>query len=143
MNVGRRRAAGRRSVLSEINVTPLVDVMLVLLIIFMVTMPALQQWLAVNLPKSTVGQAEVQEGIVVTITRDLTVQIDQERVPFANFEARLAAARARIGDRPVFLRADEQVPYGKVVEIVGKLKAAGVDKLGLVEEIVREGPRGR
>ena len=137
------RRRGRRSALSEINVTPLVDVMLVLLIIFMVTVPALQQWLAVNLPRSTVGQAEVQEGVVVTVTRDLTVQIDQERVPFANFEARLAAARARIGDRPVFLRADESVPYGKVVEIVGKLKAAGVDRLGLVEEIVREGSRGR
>lgn len=143
MNVGSRRPGRRRSVLSEINVTPLVDVMLVLLIIFMVTAPSIQQWLAVTLPKSTVGQAEIQEGVVVTITRDGIVQIDQERVPFAEFQARFAAIRARIGDRPVFLRADEQVPYGRVVEIIGKIKAAGVDRLGLVEEIVAEGSKGR
>jgi biopolymer transport protein TolR len=117
--------------------------MLVLLIIFMVTAPSLQQWLAVNLPRSTVGQAEIQEGVVVTITRDGVVQIDQERVSFADFQARFAAARARIGDRPVFLRADEQVSYGKVVEIVGKIKSAGVDRLGLVEEIVSEASKGR
>lgn len=123
--------------------TPLVDVMLVLLIIFMVTAPAIQQWLAVSLPKSTVGQAEIQEGVVVTLTRDGAVQIDQERVPFADFSARFAAARNRIGNRPVFLRADEQVPYGRVVEIVGKIKSAGVDRLGLVEEIVAGASKGR
>lgn len=117
--------------------------MLVLLIIFMVTVPAIQQWLAVTLPKSTVGQAEIQEGVVVTITRDGIVQIDQESVSFADFQARFTAARARIGDRPVFLRADEQVPYGRVVEIVGKIKAAGVNRLGLVEEIVTGGSKGR
>ncbi len=136
MNVQRRRSGSRRSVLSEINVTPVVDVMLVLLIIFMVTAPAMMEWLAVNLPKSTIGQAEVKEGVVVTITRDLKVQIDRERVSFANFQKRFEAARARIGDRPVFLRADEEVPYGKVVEIVGRIKASGVTRLGLVEEIV-------
>jgi biopolymer transport protein TolR len=90
-----------------------------------------------------VGQAEIQEGVVVTITRDGLVQIDRESVPFADFQTRFAAIRARIGDRPVFLRADEQVPYGRVVEIVGKIKAAGVDRLGLVEEIVTEGSKGR
>lgn len=143
MTAGIRRAGRRRSVLSEINVTPLVDVMLVLLIIFMVTAPAIQQWLAVTLPKSTVGQAEIQEGVVVTLTRDGAVQIDQERVTFASFQARFTALRARIGDRPVFLRADEQVPYGRVVEIVGKIKSAGVDRLGLVEEIITEASKGR
>jgi biopolymer transport protein ExbD len=143
VRVGGRRGGRRGSVLSEINVTPLVDVTLVLLIIFMVTAPALQQWLAVSLPRSTVGQADVQEGVVVTITRDLKIQIDQERVPYEDFSARFAAARTRIGDRPVFLRADEQVPYGKVVEIVGKIKSAGVDRLGLVEEIVGEVSKGR
>ncbi len=136
MNVQRLRSGSRRSVLSDINVTPFVDVMLVLLIIFMVTVPAMMEWLGVNLPKSTIGQAEVQEGVVVTITRDLKVQIDRERVSFANFQKRFEAARARIGDRPVFLRADEEVPYGKVVEIVGRIKASGVTRLGLVEEIV-------
>ena len=124
--------------MSEINVTPLVDVMLVLLIIFMVTAPALLQWLTVNLPKSTVGQAEVQEGIVITITRDLIIQIDKDRVTFDDFQERFKAARTRIGNRPVFLRADETVPYGKIVTIIGKIKSEGVDRLGLVEELASE-----
>jgi len=131
-NQGRRRG----SALSEINVTPLVDVMLVLLIIFMVTAPALLQELAVNLPKSTVGQAEVQEGLVITITREDLVQIDREKVAFADFQEHFNQARALLGDRPVFLRADETVPYGKVVDIVGRIKAAGIDRVGLVVEIV-------
>ena len=129
---GRRR----RGTLSEINVTPLVDVMLVLLIIFMVTAPALFQQLQVNLPKATVGQAEVGEGIVVTLTHDNLVQIDQERVTYADFGSRFAAAKVRKGDRQVFLRADETVPYGRVVEVVGLMKSAGVDRVGLVVEIV-------
>ncbi len=126
----------RRGTLADINVTPLVDVMLVLLIIFMVTAPALFQSLPVTLPKATVGQAEVGEGIVVTLTHDRLVQIDQDRVTLDDFTNRFSAIRARKADRPVFLRADQEVPYGKVVELVGLLKAAGVDRVGLVVEIV-------
>jgi len=139
---GGRRGGRRRSALSEINVTPLVDVMLVLLIIFMVTAPVLLQELEVNIPKSTVGQAEVGEGVIVTLKAD-EVLIDRERVALKDFEARFAAARARIGDRPVFVQADEQVPYGRMIEIIGKIKSAGIDKLGLVVEVVEEKPRGR
>ena len=135
MNLGRRSGGRRRSALSDINVTPLVDVMLVLLIIFMVTAPALLQELEVNIPRSTVGQAEAEEGVVVTL-KDNVVLIDREQVALKDFEARFAAARARIGDRALFLRTDEGVPYGRVIEIVGKIKAAGIDKLGLVVEVV-------
>jgi biopolymer transport protein TolR len=140
---GRRAGKRRRSALSEINVTPLVDVMLVLLIIFMVTVPALMQDIAVNIPKSTVGQAEVEEGIVVTITRDDAVHIDRERVAYADFASRFAAARARIGERPVFLRADSEVPYRRVVEVVSRIKESGIEKLGLVVELADEKPKRR
>lgn len=136
---GRRR----RGALSEINVTPLVDVMLVLLIIFMITAPALLQELAVKLPRATVGQAEVGEGIVVTLTHDGMVQIDREKVSYADFGSRFAAARMRKGDRPVFLRADEAVPYGRVVEVVSLIKTAGVDQVGLVVELVSSLPSKR
>lgn len=135
---GRRR---RRGALSEINVTPMVDVMLVLLIIFMVTAPALFQDLSVSLPKATVGQAEEGEGIIVTLTHDNQVQIDQERTSYADFSSRFAAARMRKPDRRVFLRADERVPYGKVIEAVGLMKAAGVEQVGLVVEIVNTSAR--
>jgi biopolymer transport protein TolR len=133
---------GRRRALSDINVTPLVDVMLVLLIIFMITAPALFQQLEVNIPKSTVGQAETEEGLVVTLKGD-EILIDKQKVALRDFDAQFAAARARLGDRVVFLRGDEQVPYGRVVEVVGRIKGAGVDKLGLVVEVVKEKPRGR
>jgi biopolymer transport protein TolR len=141
MKVGSHRR--RRSALSEINVTPLVDVMLVLLIIFMITAPALLQELTVSLPKSTVGQAEVAEGVVITLTQDGMVEIDREKVPYADLRPRLAAALALKGDRPIFLRADEQIPYGKVVAAVGQIKEAGVDRVGLVVEIVSSAPPRR
>ena len=131
----------RRAPMAEINVTPLVDVMLVLLIIFMITAPALLQELAVDLPKSTVGQAEVAEGMVITLARDGVVQLNSEKVPAVELPQRLAALRSRLGERPVFLRADEQVPYGRVVELVGRIKEAGIDQLGLVVEIVNTGAK--
>ncbi|MEW6752815.1 MAG: biopolymer transporter ExbD [Candidatus Latescibacterota bacterium] len=136
MNV--KRGRGRRSALSEINVTPLVDVMLVLLIIFMVTAPALFRELAVNLPKSVVGQAQVQEGIVVTLSRDGNVLIDADKVALGDFAARFGQLHVRQADRPVFVRADERVPYGTVVQVMGQIKAAGVERVGLVVEEAEE-----
>ncbi|MFH1568350.1 MAG: biopolymer transporter ExbD [Gemmatimonadota bacterium] len=136
---GRRRGAS----LADINVTPLVDVMLVLLIIFMVTAPALLQELAVNLPKSVVGQGQVQDGIVITLTQAGSIDIDHERVEATQFGARLAAALARKGNVSVFVRADERVPYGRVVDLVGQAKAAGVERVGLVVETTEKPPAKR
>jgi len=132
----------RGRALSDINMTPLVDVTLVLLIIFMITAPALFKELSVNLPRSVVGQGQVQEGIVVTLTHAGTIDIDQERVEADKFGARLAAALARKGNVSVFVRADERVPYGRVVELVGQAKEAGVERVGLVVETM-ETPPGR
>ena len=132
---------GRRA-LSDINVTPLVDVMLVLLIIFMITAPALLQQVEVNLPKSTVGQAEANEGLVITVKGNDEIFIDKEKVNLKDFDARFAAARARLGERKVFLQGDEQVPYGRVMEVTNRLKDAGIDNVGLVVEGVQK-PKGR
>ena len=129
--------------MSEINVTPLVDVMLVLLIIFMITAPALLQQVEVNLPKSTVGQAEGKEGLVITVKGIDEIFIDKEKVSLKDFDARFAAARTRLGDRVVFLQGDEQVPYGRVMEVADRIKGAGVDKVGLVVEGVQEKTKGR
>ena len=127
-----------RTVMADINMTPLIDVMLVLLIIFMVTAPVLLQEMTVQLPKSSVGQANTAEGVVITLGRDDVVYIDKERIPISQFATRIAAARTRIVDRPVFLKADEQVPYGKVIAVMGHIKALGIEKVGLVVEQVRD-----
>ena len=135
-------SGGRRRAMSDINVTPLVDVMLVLLIIFMITAPALFQQVEVNIPRSAVGQAEAEEGLVVTLKGD-EIFIDKEKVALKDFDTRFAAVRARLGERVVFLRGDEQVPYGRVVEVVGRIKDAGVDKLGLEVKVIQEKAKGR
>ena len=136
----RRRRSG---ILAGINVTPLVDVTLTLLVIFMITAPTLFQQLPVNLPQSVVGQAQIEEGIVITVDREGSIRIDREPVDAAQFGQRFAAALAGKGDAPVFVRADQQVPYGRVVDIVGQVKAAGVERVGLVVETAGQTPARR
>ena len=133
----------RGTVMSSINVTPLVDVTLTLLVIFIITAPTLFQELPVNLPQSVVGQAQMQEGIVITVDQGGSIRIDREPVDAAQFGPRFAAALAGRGDAPVFVRADQQVPYGRVVDIVGQVKAAGVERVGLVVETTGQTPAQR
>lgn len=121
-----------RAPMAEINVVPLVDVVLVLLIIFMVTAPFLQQGLEVDLPKVATRGMDVHEGLIVTIGKDRAVAVGNRRVPLADFEK--ALARAGAARRPVFLRADEGVPYGLVVDVIARLRRSGVSALGLVTE---------
>jgi biopolymer transport protein TolR len=118
--------------MSEINVTPLVDVVLVLLIIFMVTAPFLQGGLEIDLPKVATRGLDVREGLVVSVRADRTVAVGDKVVPLADFEK--ALARAGAAERPVFLKADQRVPYGIVVELVARMRRAGVASLGLVTE---------
>ena len=121
-----------RMPMSEINVTPLVDVVLVLLIIFMVTAPFLQGGLEIDLPKVATRGLDVREGLVVSVRADRTVAVGDKVVPLADFEK--ALARAGAAERPVFLKADQRVPYGIVVELVARMRRAGVASLGLVTE---------
>ncbi|MCC6349139.1 MAG: biopolymer transporter ExbD [Candidatus Eisenbacteria bacterium] len=123
---------GRRRPMAEINVTPLVDVVLVLLIIFMVTAPFLSGGLEIDLPKVSTRGLDVHEGLIVSIRRDLTLAVGEKVVPARGFEAALVAARA--AERPVFLKADQAVPYGTIVEYIARMRRAGVSQLGLVTE---------
>ena len=117
---------------SDINVTPMVDVMLVLLIIFMVTAPFLSGGLEIDLPKVATKGLDVHEGLIISVRRDLTVAVGQTVVRPAQFED--ALSRARASERPVFLKADEAVPYGTIIDYIARLRRAGVVQLGLVTQ---------
>jgi biopolymer transport protein TolR len=121
-----------RRPMAEINVTPLVDVVLVLLIIFMVTAPFLQGGLEIDLPKVATRGIDVREGLIVSVRADRTVAVGDRVVPIAGFEDALAKAGA--ARRPVFLKADQKVPYGTIVDLVARMRRAGVAALGLVTE---------
>jgi len=123
--------------MADINVTPLVDVILVLLIIFMVTAPVMQQGVDVDLPQTTSQPMEGQEQrLVVTINAKREVFINQEKVDPALLRRHLERSTAARLNREVFLRADRTVPYGFVVRIMAEIKNAGIEKLGMVTEPV-------
>lgn len=122
--------------MSEINVTPFVDVMLVLLIIFMVAAPLLTVGVPVELPKSAASAlpGDEEEPLTVTVTADGRIQIQTTETPRDELVTRLAAILAeRTSDR-VFLRADGRVPYAEVMEVMGALNAGGVSNIGLVTD---------
>jgi len=121
-----------RRPMAEINVTPLVDVVLVLLIIFMVTAPFLQGGLEIDLPKVATRGLDVREGLIVSVRADRTVAVGNSVVPIARFEEALSQAGA--SRRPVFLKADQKVPYGVIVDLVARMRRSGVAALGLVTE---------
>ncbi len=125
----------RRRPISEINVTPFVDVMLVLLIIFMITAPLIQQGIDVQLPKTqTEGLPSSGEALVITVNREGSVFVQSSEVPMQELEAKLGSIFAARGDREVFLRADEQVAYGTVAKALAILRRAGASRIGMVTE---------
>ncbi len=121
--------------MSEINVTPFVDVMLVLLIIFMVTAPLIQQGIDVQLPKTQAeGLKRNEDVLVVTVKRDGTIYVQRAKVAMKEFEKKLEKILALRENREVFLRADEKVAYGTVAKTLAKLRRAGATRIGLVTE---------
>ncbi len=119
--------------LAEINVTNLVDVVLVLLIIFMISAPLLQSGIDVDLPKTkTAALDESAEGVVVSIDKKGGIFINDVWVTMDKFESRLDAELKRINKSSVFLRADSLVSYGVVVDVIGRLKQMGINELGLI-----------
>jgi len=124
-----------RGTMAEINVTPLVDVMLVLLVIFMVTAPMMQQGVQVNLPKAdTKAMNPAEETVVVTVDKSSKVFINKEETPEENLRAKLTDMFASRTKKEVFLKADAGVPYGEVVKIMADIKGAGIERLGMVTE---------
>ncbi len=133
-------AIGRKdgTALSEINVTPLVDVMLVLLVIFMVTAPLLQQGLDVNLPRVKGKGVEAKEDqVVLTITKDRKVWLNQHSFTLPQLGQKLKAIFKERGDKVIFLRADKDVPYGVVVEAMAVIRESGIDRLAMITEPVK------
>ncbi len=135
MEVGRRESG--RSTLSQINVTPFVDVMLVLLIIFMVTAPMMEQGVDVNLPEveNAPGLEAAKDSLIVTVEKSGAISIGRTQVPDpAKLTPVLQQVLKGNNERHVLLEADRDVPYGKVVQVMAAIKRAGVQKLGMVSE---------
>ena len=138
---GNRR--GRRAPMAEINVTPMVDVMLVLLIIFMVTAPLLATGVQVDLPQSKAASLEQnQEPVAISMDRTGNVFVDDAPVPLEALGAQLqqvAAASREPGGPRIFLRADQGLDYGKVMQVMGEINRAGLHKVALVSTAQSEG----
>ena len=130
---------GNNGFMSDINVTPLVDVMLVLLIIFMVTAPMMMQGVNVSLPKTTSKALPAEkEHLIISIDRSQQIYINDYKVALEALQAKLKKIYEGRPDEKVYLRADKGVPYGVVVRVMSEVKNAGVEKLGMVTEPLKE-----
>jgi biopolymer transport protein TolR len=130
--------------MSDINVTPFVDVMLVLLVIFMVTAPMMMQGVDVTLPEATAKPLVAQkDNLIVTIDKDQQVHINDFAVETDYLRDKLSKILENRADREVYFRADQSVSYGVVVKVMAEIKAAGVEKLGMVTVPEKEEPTKR
>jgi biopolymer transport protein TolR len=134
---GRQRRRRRSRPVAEINVTPFVDVMLVLLIVFMVAAPLLTVGVDVDLPKTAAGAlpSESEEPLTVTLTAEGAIVIQTTETPETEFLTRLRGIAQERADDKVFLRADGAIPYARVMQVMGAMNAAGFDNIGLVTDL--------
>lgn len=124
-----------RGIMAEINVTPFVDVMLVLLVIFMVTAPMMQEGVQVNLPKAdTKAMTPAEETVVVAVDKNGRIFINKDEIPAGDLRERLTTLFSTRSKKEVFLKADAGVPYGEVVRAMADIKGAGIERLGMVTE---------
>jgi len=121
--------------LAEINVMPLVDVMLVLLIIFMVAAPLMVVGVRVDLPQTSAARiSQPRQPVIVTLTRAGGIHLREEPVPQAALAGRLAALKEEVGDAVVYVRADRSIDYGRVLSVLGEVGQAGFAKVSLIAE---------
>jgi biopolymer transport protein TolR len=131
---------GRRigTSLAEINIVPLVDVVLVLLLIFMLTAPMMYRGIDVNLPRSAARPTAVEERMVLTVTRDKRLFLNDREVALATLDTTLRSAFESRTDKTLYLKADAALPYGDVIDTMDRVRRAGIEKLGMVTEPARE-----
>jgi len=123
--------------MSEINVTPLVDVMLVLLIIFMVAAPMMIQGVDVNLPKTEAKNIKTSdEPLMLTVNNKQEIFLENHKIPLESLEIKVRKIFENRRDKEVLLRADKDIPYGFVINVIASVKKAGIEKLGMVTEPV-------
>lgn len=120
--------------LSQVNVTSLVDITLVLLIVFMLTAPLLQEGMEIELPRAEVEGIDMSDSWIVTVGRDGTLFLNERQVAMEDLSAAVETRILASGAQEVFIRGDAGVPYGTVVRVIGVLKGAGVENVGLVAE---------
>jgi biopolymer transport protein TolR len=133
--MGFSTSGGGKAPVAEINVTPLVDVMLVLLIIFMVSAPMMNTGVEIDLPAAQAPQVEIsEEKLLLTVARDQKVYLGRDLVPYEKLEATLLANDRMQREKELYVQADETVPYGFVVKVLAIVKKAGISKLGLVTD---------
>lgn len=124
------------SSLAEVNITSLVDVMMVLLIIFMLTAPFIQAGIKVRLPRAKSTVIKETEGVILAISEEGEVYLDNARVERDELTQALRNLRVA-GEERVFVRADKNVPYGIVMEVIGHIKEVGIDEVGMITEMER------
>jgi biopolymer transport protein TolR len=129
------RILKRNKTISQINVTPMVDVMLVLLVIFMITAPLLTVGIPINLPKTKAkALPEDQTPLSITINKDEKIFLQDSEIDLENLVPRLIAISKNKSDRKIFIRADKVLSYGEVVKIMGLISSAGFNKIALVTD---------
>jgi len=124
--------------LAEINIIPLVDVVLVLLLIFMLTAPMMYRGIDVNLPRAAAKPTAVEERMVLTLTKERALYLNDKRVAPGTLDTSLRAAFANRTDKTLYLKADSGLAYGAVIETMDQVRRAGIERLGMVTEPTRE-----
>jgi biopolymer transport protein TolR len=124
--------------LAEINIIPLVDVVLVLLLIFMLTAPMMYRGIDVNLPRAAAKPTAVEERMVLTITKERALYLNDKRVPPGGLDSHLRSAFQGRTDKTLYLKADAGLSYGAVIEAMDQVRRAGIERLGMVTEPTRE-----
>ncbi len=124
--------------LSEINMVPFIDIVLVLLIIFMISAPLMYRGIDVDLPKTAVNTIKQEQRVMLIVDRFSNIYVDDRKVSMGGLESAIMQKSSEGADVTIYLKADRSVPYGTVVSIMDKVKGMGIDKLGMVTETLKE-----